>query len=67
MAKALEELLAGHSRAIATGKSRPQAGERLPTAAVLACTDERVVPQRVFDHPRAPALTLREPRSTAYR
>jgi carbonic anhydrase len=51
MSKALDELLAGHSRAIATGKARPQAGPRLPTAAVLACTDERVVPQFVFDHP----------------
>ena len=47
----LESLLAGNQRAIATGKAAPQPAERRPIAAVVACTDERVVPQAIFDQP----------------
>lgn len=47
----IEALMAGNARAIATGKAAPQAKERAPIAAVLACTDERVVPQAIFDQP----------------
>jgi len=47
----LDALLQGNARALKLGRALPQAGERRPTAAVLACTDERVVPQVIFDHP----------------
>lgn len=47
----LEELLRGNERALAAERARPPGGPRRPTAAILACTDERVVPQVVFDHP----------------
>jgi len=47
----LDDLLAGNGRALASGRAAPQAGERRPVAAVLACTDERVVPQAIFDQP----------------
>ena len=49
--KQLEDLLAGNARALKTGRAAPQPGERRPIAAVLACTDERVVPQALFDQP----------------
>ncbi len=48
---ALRALLEGNERARSLGRALPQAGPRRPTAAVLACTDERVVPQVIFDHP----------------
>lgn len=51
MEKAFEELLAGNARALKSGRAAPQPEERRPLAAVLACTDERVVPQVVFDQP----------------
>ena len=51
MNQILETLLAGNARAIATGKAAPQPAERRPVAAVVACTDERVVPQAIFDQP----------------
>jgi carbonic anhydrase len=41
----------GNRRALATGKAAPQPGERRPVAAVLACTDERIIPQPIFDQP----------------
>jgi len=47
----LESLLAGNRRAIDSGKAAPQPQERRPIAAVVACTDERVVPQAIFDQP----------------
>jgi carbonic anhydrase len=47
----LDALLQGNARARQLGRAVPQAGERRPTAAVLSCTDERVVPQVIFDHP----------------
>ena len=51
MNEIVEALMAGNRRATASGKAAPQAGERKPIAAVLACTDERVVPQAIFDQP----------------
>ncbi|HEU4338498.1 MAG TPA: carbonic anhydrase [Planctomycetota bacterium] len=51
MNEIIETLLAGNRRAIETGKAAPQPAERRPVAAVLACTDERVVPQAIFDQP----------------
>src|SRR5262245_27900406 len=51
MNEILEALLAGNSRALASGKAAPQPAERRPIAAVVACTDERVVPQAIFDQP----------------
>jgi len=47
----LDDLLAGNGRALASGRAAPQPVERRPVAAVLACTDERVVPQAIFDQP----------------
>ena len=47
----VKSLLEGNERAIVSGKAAPQAKERAPIAAVLACTDERVVPQAIFDQP----------------
>ena len=47
----LDDLFAGNARAMASGKAAPQPAERRPVAAVLACTDERVVPQAIFDQP----------------
>ncbi len=47
----LDDLLAGNARALASGRAAPQPQERRPIAAVLACTDERVVPQAIFDQP----------------
>jgi len=47
----LESLLAGNRRAIESGRAAPQPQDRRPVAAVLACTDERVVPQAIFDQP----------------
>ena len=40
----LQELMAGNARALRLGRALPPAGERRPTAAVLVCTDERIVP-----------------------
>lgn len=51
MNEILQTLLAGNARAIETGKAAPQPAERRPIAAVVACTDERVVPQAIFDQP----------------
>lgn len=51
MNEILEALLAGNRRAIESGKAAPQPAERRPIAAVVACTDERVVPQEIFDQP----------------
>ena len=51
MNEILESLLSGNRRALETGKAAPQQHERRPVAAVLACTDERVVPQAIFDQP----------------
>lgn len=47
----LDDLLAGNARALASGRAAPQPQERKPIAAVVACTDERVVPQAIFDQP----------------
>lgn len=47
----LDDLIAGNARALASGRAAPQPEERRPMAAVLACTDERVVPQALFDQP----------------
>lgn len=47
----LEALLAGNKRALATGKAAPQPQVRAPIAAVVACTDERIIPQSIFDQP----------------
>lgn len=55
----LQQLLEGNARALRAGQALPQAGERRPTAAVLACTDERVVPQVIFDHPPGRIYTVR--------
>ena len=55
----LQELLAGNGRALQARRALPQGGERRPTAAVLACTDERVVPQVIFDHPPGKIYTVR--------
>jgi carbonic anhydrase len=55
----LRALLDGNARALQLGKAQPQRGERRPTAAVLACTDERVVPQVIFDHPPGKIYTVR--------
>ncbi len=55
----LQQLLAGNERALQQGRALPQEGERRPTAAVLACTDERVVPQVLFDHPPGKIYTVR--------
>jgi len=55
----LDELLRGNARARSLGRARPQRGERRPTAAVLACTDERVVPQVIFDHPPGKIYAVR--------
>jgi carbonic anhydrase len=57
--RALGELVEGNLRALRLGRALPQQGERLPTAAVLACTDERVVPQVIFDHPPGKIYTVR--------
>lgn len=51
MNEIVEALLAGNRRAIASGKAAPQAAERKPMAAVLTCTDERIIPQAIFDQP----------------
>ncbi len=51
--------MAGNARARASGRALPQGGERRPTAAVLACTDERLVPQVIFDHPPGKIYTVR--------
>jgi len=59
MSKPLDELMTGNARARASGRALPQGGERRPTAAVLACTDERVVPQVVFDHPPGKIYAVR--------
>jgi carbonic anhydrase len=47
----VESLLDGNARALKTGKAAPQAAERKPVAAILACTDERLVQQSIFDQP----------------
>ncbi|MBI2932773.1 MAG: hypothetical protein HYY16_14085 [Planctomycetes bacterium] len=59
MGKALQQLMAGNDRALSAGQALPQPGERRPTAAVLACTDERVVPQALFDHPPGKIYSVR--------
>jgi carbonic anhydrase len=51
MNEIIEALMAGNARAIASGKAAPQPQERKPIAAVVACTDERVIPQEIFDQP----------------
>jgi carbonic anhydrase len=51
MSQSLDDLMAGNARALHAGQARPQPSDRRPTAAVLACTDERVVPQVIFDRP----------------
>lgn len=56
---ALRELVEGNLRARRQGRALPQQGERRPTAAVLACTDERVVPQVIFDHPPGKIYAVR--------
>jgi carbonic anhydrase len=55
----LDALLRGNAWAREQGRAAPQRGERRPTAAVLACTDERVVPQVIFDHPPGKIYTVR--------
>lgn len=55
----LRALLDGNARALQLGRAAPQPSERRPTAAVLACTDERVVPQVIFDHPPGKIYTVR--------
>jgi len=55
----LQELMAGNARALRLGRALPPAGERRPTAAVLACTDERIVPQVIFDHSPGRIYTVR--------
>lgn len=57
--KALEDLIRGNERARTAGRAGPQPGERRPIAAVLACTDERVVPQVLFDVPPGKIYTVR--------
>ena len=47
----LDDLIAGNARALQTGKAAPQPQERRPIAAVVACTDERIIPQAIFDQP----------------
>ena len=59
MSTASDELMSGNARARASGRALPQGGLRRPTAAVLACTDERVVPQVIFDHPPGKIYTVR--------
>jgi len=59
MSKPLDDLMAGNARARSSGRALPQSGERRPTAAVLACTDERVVPQVIFDHPPGKIYAVR--------
>lgn len=51
MNEIIDALLAGNRRAIASGKAAPQPQERKPIAAVVACTDERIIPQSIFDQP----------------
>jgi carbonic anhydrase len=50
MTAPLQQLLDGNRRMLARGEHEPLP-ERRPIAAVLSCTDERVVPQRLFDVP----------------
>ncbi len=57
--RALSDLVEGNLRARRLGRALPQRGERRPTAAVLACTDERVVPQVIFDHAPGKIYTVR--------
>lgn len=47
----LDDLIAGNARALQSGKAAPQPQERRPIAAVVACTDERIIPQAIFDQP----------------
>src|SRR5688572_30427145 len=55
----IEALMAGNARAIASGKAAPQAQERKPVAAVLTCTDERIIPQAIFDQPPGKLYAVR--------
>lgn len=59
MGKALELLIRGNERAGAAGRAAPQPEERRPTGAVLACTDERIVPQTIFDLPPGKLYSVR--------
>lgn len=59
MSKALLQLVAGNARAVSSGRARPQPCERRPTAAVLACTDERITPPLIFDEPPGKLYTVR--------
>jgi carbonic anhydrase len=51
MNKVIESLLEGNRRAMASGQAAPQSSDRRPVAAVLTCTDERIIPQPIFDQP----------------
>lgn len=51
MNEILKGLMEGNRRALASGRAAPQPGERRPVAAVLTCTDERIIPQPIFDQP----------------
>jgi len=57
--KRLEELLLGNRSAVAAGRAKPQPSDRRPTVAVLACTDERLVTQTIFDLPPGKIYSVR--------
>jgi carbonic anhydrase len=55
----LDDLLAGNVRARSGGRAVVPRGDRILSAAMLTCSDERVLPEQIFDAPRGKFYVVR--------
>jgi carbonic anhydrase len=55
----LDDLLAGNVRAQSRGRAAAPHGDRILSAAMLTCSDERVLPELIFDAPRGKFYVVR--------